>query len=242
MVRIGTSGWTYPHWRQVLYQGVPSGRWLERYAERFDTVELNGSFYRWPSEARFSAWAGRVPGGFLISVKAPRGLSHGKRLADPAVWLERIDTATAALGPHRGPLLVQLPPDMERDDDRIDAFLAATPAHLRPVMELRHPSWVADDVFGILATHGAAYCVMSGAGLPCELRATAKLVYARLHGPDPHTLYAGSYTEDDLRWWRDRIREWERDGHEVMVYFDNDGEGHAVRNAVRLRELVAEDG
>ena len=131
MVRIGTSGWTYPHWRQVLYQGVPSGRWLERYAERFDTVELNGSFYRWPSEARFSAWAGRVPGGFLISVKAPRGLSHGKRLADPAVWLERIE----GTGPKPSALDETLFDDFaglraarEAEDERILRVLASTPA------------------------------------------------------------------------------------------------------------------
>ncbi|WP_460776063.1 DUF72 domain-containing protein [Microbacterium sp. GXF7504] len=238
MVRIGTSGWTYPHWRQVLYRGVPAARWLERYTDSFDIVELNGSFYRWPSEARFAAWAARVPEGFTFAVKAPRGLSHGKRLADPDVWLDRIRSATAALGAHLGPLLVQLPPDMARDDDRLEAFLGAVPTGLRPVMELRHPSWVDDRVFGILERHGASYCVMSGAGLACELRATAPLVYARLHGPDPHTLYAGSYGEDDLRWWRDRIREWEADGHEVMVFFDNDGEGHAVRDALCLRELV----
>ncbi|MCX6501342.1 MAG: DUF72 domain-containing protein [Microbacterium sp.] len=242
MARIGTSGWTYPHWRHVLYEGVPSARWLERYAAEFDTVELNGSFYRWPSTERFTAWADRVPPGFSIAVKAPRGLSHGKRLADPAVWLDRIRTSTDALGPHRGPLLVQLPPDMARDDARLDSFLDAVPDGLHPVMELRHPSWVDEAVFDILARHDAASCVMSGAGLPCELRATSSLVYARLHGPDPHTLYAGSYSDDDLRWWRDRIREWEGAGHEVRVYFDNDGEGHAVRNARTLREMLASGG
>jgi uncharacterized protein YecE (DUF72 family) len=242
MARIGTSGWTYPHWRHVLYEGVPAARWLEHYAGEFDTVELNGSFYRWPSEERFAAWSQRVPPGFSIAVKAPRGLSHGKRLSDPDVWLERIRTATDALGEHRGPLLVQLPPDMPRDDERLDAFLRAMPEALHPVMELRHPSWVDDAVFDILARHDATYCVMSGAGLACELRATSSLVYARLHGPDTQTLYAGSYSDADLRWWRDRIREWEQSGHDVLVYFDNDGEGHAVRNARTLRAMLTDAG
>lgn len=238
MARIGTSGWTYPHWKHVLYEGVPSGRWLERYAEEFDVVELNGSFYRWPSEARFAAWAARLPAGFTMTVKAPRGLTHGKRLREPEVWIERIGRGLDALGDRRGPLLVQLPPDMERDDARLDYFLGAVPDDIQVVVEPRHPSWVDDAVFDLLARHGASYCVMSGAGLACELRATAELVYARLHGPDPHVLYAGSYSDADLHWWADRIREWEGAGHRVQVYFDNDGDGHAVRNARTLRAIL----
>jgi uncharacterized protein YecE (DUF72 family) len=105
-------------------------------------------------------------------------------------------------------------------------------------VEMRHPSWHHEPLFQLLERHRAAYCVMSGAGLPCLLRATAKIVYARLHGPDQGALYGGSYTDDDLRWWADRVREWEAQGREVFVYFNNDGGGNAVRNADRLRELL----
>jgi uncharacterized protein YecE (DUF72 family) len=105
-------------------------------------------------------------------------------------------------------------------------------------VELRHPSWVDDHVFALLEQHGAAYCVMSGAGLPCELRATADFVYVRLHGPDPHSLYGGSYSDADLHWWAGRLGEWEADGREVFVYFNNDGDGNAVRNAATLAHLL----
>jgi uncharacterized protein YecE (DUF72 family) len=103
---------------------------------------------------------------------------------------------------------------------------------------MRHPSWHRESVFALLAQHGAAYCVMSGAGLPCVLRATGRVVYVRLHGPDPHHLYAGSYSDADLRWWAARMREWDAAGHEVLAYFNNDGDGNAVRNAATLRRLL----
>jgi uncharacterized protein YecE (DUF72 family) len=105
-------------------------------------------------------------------------------------------------------------------------------------VEFRHPSWHTEEVFALLERHGAAYCVMSGAGLPCVLRATAPFVYVRLHGPDDQYLYAGSYPSGDLRWWADRVREWRDDGRDVYAYFNNDGYGHAVRNAEELRALI----
>ena len=110
---------------------------------------------------------------------------------------------------------------------------------MRVACEFRHPSWHVDGVFDLLARHGAAYCVMSGASLPCVLRATSDLVYVRMHGPDRSSLYAGLYSDADLRWWAERVREWSDDGRDVYAYFNNDGHGHAVRNALRLRELVS---
>jgi uncharacterized protein YecE (DUF72 family) len=240
MARIGTSGWSYDHWNGVLYErGVGSGDRLARYIREFDTVELNASFYRWPPDVRFASWRSRLPAGFEMTVKAPRGLTHGRRLGDPDAWIERIGRGLHELAGVRGPFLLQLPPDFQRDDERLDSFLAKLPAWTRPVVEFRHDSWLDEAVFGILERRGAAYCVMSGAGLPCLLHATAPLVYVRLHGPDDTHLYAGSYSDDALRWWADRIREWEGAGHTVYAYFNNDGEGHAVRNARTLQSLLA---
>jgi uncharacterized protein YecE (DUF72 family) len=173
-----------------------------------------------------------------MSVKAPRGLTHGRRLYAPDVWVPRLTAAWHELGERRAVLLVQLAPDHERDDARLAYFLAQLPPWLRVAVELRHPSWHDEAVFGLLEHHGAAYCVMSGAGLPCLLRATAPFVYVRLHGPDRAHLYAGSYPDEDLRWWAGRISEWTGQGREVLVYFNNDGHGHAVRDADRLRMLV----
>jgi uncharacterized protein YecE (DUF72 family) len=238
-VHIGTSGWSYAHWDGVLYPfGTPPAERLAHYARRFATVELNSSFYRWPRPASFAGWRRRLPPGFRLSVKAPRGLSHARRLYRPEPWTDRLATGWHQLGDRRAVLLVQLPPNLERDDARLDWFLGCLPRWLPVACELRHPSWHTEDVFRLLARHGAGYCVMSGAGLPCVLRATAPFVYVRLHGPDHHHLYAGSYGEADLRWWGDRIGEWSAAGHEVFAYFNNDGEGHAVRNALRLRELT----
>jgi uncharacterized protein YecE (DUF72 family) len=173
-----------------------------------------------------------------MSVKAPRGLSHGRRLYRPETWTSRLVDCWHELGERRGLLLVQLPPDQERDDDRLDYFLRGLPEWMRVAVELRHHSWAVDPVFDLLSRHHATYVVMSGAGLPCVLRATSTTVYVRLHGPDHDHLYAGSYGDADLYWWADRILEWHRQHLGVFVYFNNDGCGHAVTNARRLRTLT----
>ncbi len=238
-VHVGTSGWSYDHWDGVLYPpGTPPRDRLAHYVRRFGTVELNASFYRWPRTATFAGWRERLPEGFALSVKAPRGLTHAKRLYGPEAWVERIAASWHELGPRRAVLLVQLHPAAARDDARLEYFLSLLPDWIRVAVEFRHPSWHDDAVLALLERHGAAYCVMSGAGLPCLLRATAPFVYVRLHGPDREHLYAGSYPDGDLRWWADRIGEWAASGRDVYAYFNNDGHGHAVRNAETLRALV----
>lgn len=242
-VRIGTSGWSYRHWVGVLYErGLPAARWLDRYAEEFDTVELNGSFYRWPRDDGFARWRDQLPPGFVMSVKAARGLTHARRLRSPEVWIERLERGWQALGEHGGALLVQLHPDDQRDDARLEFFLGAMPPAIPVAVEFRHPSWDDPAVYDVLERHGAAYVVMSGAGLPCILKATANFVYVRLHGPDPDALYGGSYSPDDLRWWADRIGEWDVQGRDVLVYFNNDLGGNAVRNARDLKAELHRDG
>ena len=238
---IGTSGWSYDHWEHVLYPpGTPPRERLGLYTREFATVELNASFYRWPAMSTFAGWRRRLPDGFQLSVKAPRGLTHAKRLYGPDVWAERITASWHELRDRRAVLLVQLHPRHERDDARLDYFLGRLPPWIRVAVEFRHPSWHDDEVLRLLERHGAAYCVISGAHLPCLLRATAPFVYLRLHGPSHEHLYAGSYSDDDLGWWADRVREWEGTGRDVYAYFNNDGEGHAVRNARTLRWLLGQ--
>jgi uncharacterized protein YecE (DUF72 family) len=239
VIHVGTSGWSYDHWQGVLYPDrTPVAKRRDFYVAHFRTVELNASFYRWPRDTTFAMWRERTPDGFTFAVKAPRGLTHAKRLLAPETWLERMEAALEKLGDRLGAVLVQLPPDLEADLPRLDHFMARCPARWRVAVELRHPSWDREDTFALLERHGAAYCVMSGAHLPCVLRATARFVYVRLHGPDPHHLYAGSYSDDDLHWWAERIREWADAGRDVFAYFNNDGHGHAVRNADTLRALL----
>ena len=236
---IGTSGWSYEHWEHVLYPpGTPPRQRLELYTHRFQTVELNASFYRWPRGTGFASWRRRLPEGFQMSVKAPRGLTHAKRLFAPELWVDRIAACWHELGDRRAVLLVQLHPQHHRDDARLDYFLARLPDWIRVAVEFRHPSWHDEAVYELLERHQAAYCVMSGAHLPCVLRATAPFVYVRLHGPSRDHLYGGSYTEEDLGWWAERVREWAGSGRDVYAYFNNDGEGHAVRNAHTLRAML----
>lgn len=238
-VHIGTSGWSYAHWNGVLYpQGLATARRLEHYVRQFGTVELNASYYRWPSDATFASWQRRLPDGFVLTVKAPRWLTHARRLLDPDEWLARIARGLGHLGPKRGVLLVQLPPTMAFDYARLAYFLERVPDGFRVSVEFRHPSWHQDNIFELLEKYGAAYCVMSGANLPCILRATAPFVYVRLHGPDHNHLYGGSYSDDDLRWWADGVREWQGMGRDVFAYFNNDGGGNAVRNALTLKQIV----
>jgi uncharacterized protein YecE (DUF72 family) len=171
----------------------------------------------------------------------PPGLPAGDRLARklyaPEGWLRRIAAGWHELGDKRAVLLVQLPPSLPRDDARLQYFLGLVPDWMRVAVEFRHPSWHGEQTFALLEAHRAAYCVMSGADLPCTLRATTDFVYLRMHGPDHHHLYAGSYSDADLTWWADRIREWDLAGHDVFVYFNNDGNANAVRNARTLLAL-----
>lgn len=238
-ISVGTSGWSYDHWHGALYPPGSAARdRLGFYTQHFDTVELNASFYRWPPPASFASWRRRLPDGFRLSVKAPRGLTHARKLYAPEQWIERIAAGWHELGDKRAVLLVQLAPLHERDDARLAYFLARLPDWIPVSVELRHPSWQVEEVFALLETHGAAYCVLSGANLPCVLRSTAPFVYVRLHGPDHDHLYAGSYSDADLSWWSQRLLEWDAAGKDVLAYFNNDGDAHAVRNAQRLRTLL----
>lgn len=237
-IHIGTSGWSYNHWEGVLYPpGAPLRARLDYYIQHFQTVEVNSTFYRWPRESTFQGWRERVPRGFLLTVKAARGLTHGARLLAPERWIERMSVGLGRLGDRRGVLLVQLPPAQEYDHARLAYFLDRIPEWIKVAIEFRHPSWNREEVFVLLERYSAAYCVMSGANLPCILRVTAPFAYLRLHGPADY-LYGGSYSDDDLRWWAERIREWEQAGHDVFVYFNNDIDGHAVRNAAMLKQIL----
>jgi uncharacterized protein YecE (DUF72 family) len=238
-VRIGTSGWSYDHWTAVLYPpGLAPGKRLARYLETFDTVELNASFYRWPKDSTFAGWRNQFPAGSTMTVKAHRGLTHYRRLSSPEPWIERFQRCWQVLGDRHGVLLVQLHPEHQRDDARLEDFLSAVPPSIRVAVELRHPSWDNPAVYELLERRRAGYVVMSGAGLGCVPRATTDFVYIRMHGPDHDAIYAGNYSDDELRGWAEQINEWRRD-KDVWMYFNNDLGGHAVRNALRVRELLS---
>ena len=239
MAHIGTSGWSYDHWEGLLYpEGFDARQRLHAYGAAFRTVEVTATATRWPPLSAFAGWHDRLHEGFLMSVQAPRALVSATKPRDLASWSQRIGDSLHALGPKTGMLIVEVPAEHERDDAWLDALLTALPDHGSIAVEFRHDSWHVEEVFRLLERHGATYCVISGAQLPCILRATSQRVYVRLHGPDHGALRAGSYYEDDLRWWADRISEWEIGGLEVFAYFSNDVDGNAVRNAAKLIELL----
>ena len=233
------SGWSYDHWTGVLYPPkLPAAQRLCRYVEEFATVELNASFYRWPKDSTFLKWRTELPDGFAMSVKAHRGLTHYRRLNAPEPWIERFERCWQLLDGRGGAVLVQLHPELARDDGRLDAFLAAVPPHIRIAMELRHPSWDDSAVYALLEKHHAAYVVTSGAGMRCVPVATSDLVYLRLHGPASDDLYTGSYPSEDLEEWAAQIVKWDSENRDVLVYFNNDLHGNAVRNGRVLRGML----
>ncbi|GII89314.1 histidine kinase [Sphaerisporangium siamense] len=243
MVLVGTSGWQYKHWRDVLYPaGLPQRLWLERYAECFATVENNNAFYRLPPRETFEAWRDRTPAGFVMAVKASRFLTHIKRLKDPEEPVERLMEAAGGLGRKLGPVLLQLPPTLRADPGRLDACLRRFPAGTRVAVEPRHRSWWTGEVRDVLARHGAALCWADVLGRPVTpLWRTAGWGYLRLHQgrADPWP----SYGEASLRSWLHRLSaQWDPAEHDLYVYFNNDPEGAAVRNAVRFAALARGEG
>lgn len=236
-VRIGTSGWHYEHWRGPFYPpDLPASRMLAFYGQRFDSVELNNSFYHLPSEQAFAGWRDGTPAGFCFAVKANRYLTHMKKLKDPAPGLARFLPRAGVLGAKLGPILFQLPPRWHVNVERLATFLAALPARHRYSFELRDPSWHVPPVFAALRRHNAAFCIYDLEGFQAPIQVTADFVYVRLHGPT--RAYGGCYSADALRAWARRVRRWAATGLRVFVYFDNDEAAYAVRNARELVRLV----
>jgi uncharacterized protein YecE (DUF72 family) len=235
---IGTSGWVYPHWRDVFYPPkLPQSKWLGFYTQHFSTVELNNSFYRLPSEQAFSNWRDTSPEGFVYAVKVSRFITHIKRLKDVAEPVETFLGRARHLKEKLGPLLYQLPPNMHRNDDRLDSFLSLLPKGLRHVVEFRHESWLDEEVFDILRRHNVGLCVFDMPGLPCPLGATADFAYIRFHGSTG--LYWSCYSDEELEDWAQKISKLAQGLDAVYIYFNNDAEGFAIKNAKTLAEKLS---
>jgi uncharacterized protein YecE (DUF72 family) len=237
-IRIGCSGWQYRHWRGRFYpRDLPVDRWLEHYAQTFDTLELNNSFYRLPEADAFASWRRRVPADFVFAVKASRYLTHMKRLREPREPLDRLWSRARKLGDRLGPMLYQLPPRWRLDLDRLEAFVRAVPRRRPQAIEFRDRSWYADKAMALLVGSPVALCLHDMPGSASPRHPVGSLVYVRFHGSTGR--YLGSYSPQYLTAWADRLVGWASDGLPVYAYFNNDVGGHAVTDATRLRELVA---
>lgn len=239
MIRIGCSGWNYRHWRGRFYpQELPVRRWYGHYAERFDTVEINASFYRLPKPETFAAWRDAAPAGFCYAVKAPRFITHMRKLKDAGESVERFLAHARHLMPALGPVLWQLPPRWHADTARLAEFLALLPPDITHVFEFRDPSWVTEAILEQLDRGGASFCTHDFPGLATPRWAAGRASYVRFHGHGGK--YVGRYPEEVLAGWADWMRAQEKAGRSVWAYFNNDGDAHAVADALELRRLVEE--
>jgi uncharacterized protein YecE (DUF72 family) len=236
-LRIGTSGWIYPHWRGVFYpEKLPVQHWFRFYSQSFDTVEINNTFYRLPAPEVFVQWRKQAPPGFLYTVKVSRFLTHMKKLKDPVEPLKNILVRSRKLASHLGPLLYQLPPRWKCDVNRLRDFIAHLPRSLSHVFEFRDVSWCNEEVRALLDETGMAFCIHDMRGFACPIWVTGPLAYLRFHGPaDPR--HAGRYNLTHLNMWADRIREFLQSGRDVYAYFNNDTAGYAVLNAQESQQL-----
>ncbi len=238
MIRIGTSGWVYDHWKGPFYPAdAPGDELFEHYAERFDTVEINNSFYQLPAAKTVAAWHAQAPADFRYAVKANRYITHMKNLLEPEQHVKTMFDRMDALADHLGPYLFQLPPGWHVNVERLRHFGEALPSRHRYAFEFRHASWYSDAVFDLLAAHDCAFCIHDHADAPSPERITADFVYLRFHGREG--TYAGSYTAEALEIWAEKIAAWDAAGHDVYAYFNNDAHGYAVDNATDLQERIA---
>lgn len=235
---VGCSGWQYRHWRGSFYPSdLRQACWFEYYASIFDTVEINNSFYRLPERRTFVAWAARAPTRFEFAVKASRFLTHMKKLKDPEEPLRRVFSRLRGLRRHLGPVLYQLPPGWRVDADRFRHFLRALPRGARHVVEFREPTWYCPAIREAMERHGVAMCLHDMPGSATGQVRIGPFVYVRFHGTTGR--YGGSYSDDRLRRWSDWLRAQRESGCDVYAYFNNDAGGHAPRNALTLRRMIA---
>lgn len=239
-IHIGTSGWSYQHWKKIFYpDNLPQAEWLQFYSNRFNTTEINTSFYHLPSAEKIGGWKQKVPAGFFFCPKMSRYLTHMKKLNDAREVMLPFFDAFTILKRRLGPVLVQLPPSLKFNDEKAEIFYKVCKKHFpyyRFAMEVRHKSWLADESIALMKKYKMTFVIsQSGAGFPYGQFVTAPDVYIRFHGPG--ALYASGYSEHQLQEFYKQMMEWKKAGHHVWVYFNNDINGYAFKNALRLKVI-----
>jgi uncharacterized protein YecE (DUF72 family) len=237
-IHIGTSGWHYKHWRGSFYpRDLRVADMLIFYAQQFDSVEINSSFYRLPTTAALQRWREITPERFCFAVKASRYLTHMKKLKDPKPGLAKFFRRIERLRKKLGPILFQLPPGWLCNIDRLASFLTALPRKHRYAFEFRDQSWHNQTIYELLRHYRAAFCIYELAGFQSPVELTADFAYVRLHGPGG--AYQGEYTKQQLAGWAQSITQWQRHLKDIYVYFDNDQRGYAGSNALDLRRMLS---
>lgn len=236
-INIGTSGWHYVHWIGPFYPEELSKKdMLKYYVQFFSTAEINNSFYKLPAQNTFQNWAETVPEEFTFSVKANRYITHMKKLKNADDALNNFFDGIKPLKSKLGVILFQLPPHWKCNIERLKSFLELLPSGKQYTFEFRNSSWWNDTVYDLLKANNAAFCIFDLAGVFSPIISTTDFIYIRLHGPND--AYQGLYSEEALQEWAERIEGWINKGKEVFCYFDNDQAGFAVKNALRLKQIL----
>jgi len=240
-VLIGTSGWQYRDWRGGFYaSGLPQQRWLEHYARRFATVEVNSAFYRLPAPGAVTRWSQETPADFVFALKASRHLTHVKRLREPLQPVERLMERMQPLGPKLGPVLLQVPATLQADSGLLADVLTAFPRGVRVAFEPRHASWHGEETWEVLAQRDAAFCIADAPARRSPVVRTATWGYLRFH--EGRSTPWPSYGDRALATWAERVRDlWGTDA-DVHAYFNNDQRGAAVRDARRFATAARRAG
>ncbi len=238
---IGTCGWSYKHWLGPFYPaGTKPAGMLHCYAEQFSGVEIDSSFYRLPAPESLAHWAAQTPQDFVFTCKASRYITHMKKLKDPVGSLPPFFEGMGALGKKLKVVVFQLPPRWRCNLARLEDCLSALPGAYRYTFEFRDESWFDPAVYEVLQNHGAAFCIYDLGGRLSPLQVTSDFVYLRLHGPAE--AYAGAYGDSKLSHLASQIDDWRRSSLDVFVFFDNDAEGQAPLDALKLQDLLASSG
>jgi uncharacterized protein YecE (DUF72 family) len=240
-IHIGTSGWSYQHWKQLYYPlDLSEAKWLEFYAETFKVSEINTSFYHLPKQATTKGWSGRVPKDFKFCPKMSRYLTHMKKLNDPEESMERFFDAFMPLKRKTGPVLIQLPHMVKFNAAKAEnlyRLCKKSYAYYTFAMEVRHESWMTEESIALMKKYNIAFVIsQSGSAFPYAEFVTAQHIYVRFHGPG--ALYASKYTTEHLQKFAELFLNWQKQGHSVWAFFNNDIGGHAITNAKELQELT----
>jgi uncharacterized protein YecE (DUF72 family) len=235
-IRIGTSGWYYDHWHGRFYPAeLPKSKWFEYYAQHFDTVEINNTFYHLPKEQTLQRWHKIAPKDFVYAVKANRYITHIKKLRDVAEPLERFFERANLLKSRLGPILYQLPPSLRKNFALLESFIKLLPKK-NAVFEFRHESWYSDDTFELLDKSRAGFCIHDMPGKESPRIVTGGMIYVRFHGTSSR--YSGSYKKSQLQDWAKWLEGHANNVQAIYVYFNNDALGHAINNAKQLKSLL----
>jgi uncharacterized protein YecE (DUF72 family) len=235
MIYVGTSGYNYPEWRGTFYpEGFPTKSMFEFYRERFHTVEINATFYRMPTPKTTAGWLEQAQPGFKYALKAPRLITHLKRLKECEDSVKFFCESARGLGAHLGTLLFQLPPNLKADLPRLEVFLKQLPADLQAAFEFRHESWLSDDVYGMLERHGVALCIADFGDKTTPLRATARHGYFRLRDE--------GYTPADLERWAVELISHSASWQDAFVYFKHEEEGKGPEFARAFVDVLKRRG